>query len=101
MRVSWVLCCVLSLGALGGCDRGDASAVAADEYGTRGEIRAIQGDRVDIEHEDVPGYMPAMTMPFFVTDPAMLERLVVGDSVTFTFAPEAGGRHVIREIAKR
>ncbi len=105
MRMTWVLCCVVGLGALGACDRGaedpTEGATATNEYSTRGEIRAIQGERVDIEHEDVPGYMPAMTMPFYVPDVAMLEGLAVGDAVAFTFAPQAGGRHVIRAITKR
>ena len=45
--------------------------------------------------------MPAMTMPFFVLDPSMLDGLLVGDAVDFTFSPQTGGRHVILEIDKR
>lgn len=99
MQASRILCCVVLAAALG-CEEPTASA-DPERYETRGEIRAIQGDRVDIEHEDVPGYMPAMTMPFYAEDAAMLEGLAVGDAVEFTFAPRAGGRHVIVAIAKR
>ena len=36
-----------------------------------------------IRHEAVPGYMPAMTMPFQVKDAHELDRLEAGDSVSF------------------
>src|SRR5262245_41926625 len=38
---------------------------------------------VQIRHEEVPGYMPAMTMPFDVKDTNELAGLEPGNSVTF------------------
>ncbi len=38
---------------------------------------------VEIRHEEVPNFMPAMTMPFDVKDPKELTGLKVNDSVTF------------------
>jgi len=39
--------------------------------------------QVVIEHEDIPGLMPAMTMNFDVEDPALLERLEAGQTIHF------------------
>ena len=36
-----------------------------------------------INHEDVPHFMAAMTMPFRVKDAAMLTNSAVGDQITF------------------
>jgi len=38
---------------------------------------------VEIKHEEIPGYMPAMTMPFEVKDSKDLAGLEPGDTVTF------------------
>jgi protein SCO1/2 len=38
---------------------------------------------VEIKHEEIPGYMPAMTMPFDVRDTNELAGLEPGDSVSF------------------
>lgn len=38
---------------------------------------------VRIKHEEIPGYMPAMTMPFEVRDTNELAGLEIGDAVTF------------------
>jgi protein SCO1/2 len=38
---------------------------------------------VEIKHEEIPGYMPAMTMPFDVRDTNELAGLEPGDSVAF------------------
>src|SRR6266478_4017250 len=39
--------------------------------------------QVEIKHEEVPGYMPAMTMPFDVKDTNELAGLEPGDAVAF------------------
>jgi Cu/Ag efflux protein CusF len=40
--------------------------------------------RVVIAHEDIPGFMPAMTMSFEVRNPALLEKFTLGEHVRFT-----------------
>lgn len=64
----------------------------------RGHVVEVQGrvagfsedhTTVIVEHEDVPGYMPAMTMPFSVQDPSELEGLRVGDAVRFRLVVRA------------
>lgn len=80
-----------------------AQGERARSYEASGVVRAIDraNRSVTIQHGDVPGYMPAMTMPFEVADLALLEGIAVGDRVVFRFTPEAGGRHVIRSLRKQ
>jgi len=51
----------------------------------RGIIREVQpaDSTVVIEHEDVPGFMPAMTMPFNLRNEADFEKLTPGKAVEF------------------
>jgi len=54
-------------------------------HATRGLIREIAADRMTavIRHEEIPGYMPAMTMELNVRDANELTGIVAGDTVTF------------------
>jgi protein SCO1/2 len=81
---------------------GRAQNLPEGHYRTRGVVREIRVERrsITIAHEDVPGYMPAMTMPFDVEDPALLHVAAVGERVEFTFSREEGGRHVIRTLRR-
>jgi protein SCO1/2 len=51
-----------------------------------GQVVALQPSQrtVTVRHQDIPGFMPAMTMPFKVQDAGMLGRLAPGDLVTAT-----------------
>lgn len=55
-------------------------------YELRGQILTIDRDRreVTVKHEDVPGLMSGMTMPFKVQDPTLLNGLTAGDLVKAT-----------------
>ena len=44
----------------------------------------IPDRRVVIAHEDIPGFMHAMTMSFEVNKPSLLHNLEPGDRVRFT-----------------
>lgn len=78
----------LALAAFLGCS-GSQSPVEPDDsaqletYRLRGEIvRVLSADElVIVEHEDIEGWMKAMTMEFPVTDPADLGRLSEGDRI--------------------
>ncbi len=56
-------------------------------FQVRGIVKELPktGTRLRIQHEDIPDYMPAMTMPFSVKDRAELANIQVGDTVAFTF----------------
>ncbi len=51
----------------------------------RGVIRELPsgGQTVVVRHEDIPGFMPKMTMEFNLRDANELKGLVVGDSIVF------------------
>jgi len=52
----------------------------------KGKVVAVEPDKhsVTVSHEDVKGYMPAMTMPFTVANEADLQFLAPGDEITAT-----------------
>ncbi len=56
----------------------------AREFQLRGQVLAVNPDRgeITIRHENIEGFMPAMTMPFTVRDKPLLEGRVPGDLVT-------------------
>src|SRR6185503_13446841 len=53
-------------------------------YPLKGKVIAVdKADRTaTITHEDIPGFMPGMTMPFKIKNDADLEMLKPGDQVT-------------------
>jgi Cu/Ag efflux protein CusF len=55
---------------------------------------------VELKHEDIKGYMPAMTMEYYVKSAGMLQGLVVGDHVAFAIL-ENGGVPTIVELKKQ
>jgi protein SCO1/2 len=67
---------------LGGCTR----EPEARTYQLQGQVLAVKPEtrEILIKHEDIPGFMPAMTMPYQVKDVAILEGKAAGDLVTAT-----------------
>ena len=59
---------------------------AAREYELRGQILKVDQARqeVTIEHQDIKGFMPGMTMTFKVAEARLLDGRVPGDLVTAT-----------------
>jgi Cu(I)/Ag(I) efflux system protein CusF len=56
-------------------------------------------DTIQINHGDIKGYMPAMSMPYRVKDKSMLDLVKQGDKVTFTLE-DTGKGAVLIEIKK-
>ena len=58
-------------------------AVESTDYTLRGVVRSVapESGRVMISHEDIPGFMKAMTMPFQPADESILGLLRPGDHV--------------------
>lgn len=57
-------------------------------YEVRGRVAGFKGDgrTVFVEHERIPGYMPAMTMPLPVRDSSLIAPLETGDAIQFRLA---------------
>jgi Cu/Ag efflux protein CusF len=59
---------------------------APEKFVGRGVVqKVIPADRrVIIAHDDIPGFMHAMTMSFEVRNPALLEKCTPGERIGFT-----------------
>ena len=78
----------------------EASANAAIEtYEAIGVVKTITSrkDYINIDHEEITGFMGAMAMFFPVPDTSVLGNVAVDDSVRFTIAVKAG-KPAISEI---
>jgi len=80
--INWRLLIVglLILGA--GCGRESN----APTYRLTGQILVVKPDtnEVLVKHDDIPGFMPAMTMPYAVADSSLIKDRVAGDLITAT-----------------
>ena len=77
---------IVAVGVAGACGR----APEVRQYEVRGQILRIDRDRSEVlvDHEDIKGFMPAMTMPYTVNDPALLDGKSPGDLITATLVVE-------------
>jgi protein SCO1 len=73
--------------------------VPAQRYPVKGKVVevAVPEKQLIVEHEDIPGYMPAMTMPFPVKDDALLKITAVGDTVTASLVIQ-GSRYWLEDV---
>jgi protein SCO1/2 len=81
-KIALIACLALALLA---CGRSANPGDAADHYETRGVVRGFSPDRstIEIQHENIPGFMPSMAMPFVARDPKEITALKTGDAVSF------------------
>jgi protein SCO1/2 len=68
--------------------RRETAPAAGQRYPIAGKVIEVDvaGRKVTIAHGDIPGFMPAMTMPFVVLekDAALLQHVGPGDEITAT-----------------
>ena len=69
------------------------------DYPGKGKVTKLSTMSVELDHEDIPGLMPAMKMEFYVSDKALLTGIAVGDKVAFTILYK-GGTETITKIGK-
>lgn len=82
----------LLLGAAGcsrGAETGNPNGLppsAARTYELQGQVLAVRAetDEILVKHGDIKGFMPAMTMPYKVKEPAWLKGRQPGDLITAT-----------------
>jgi len=79
---------MLLLLAAGACSR--TASGDHREYTLQGQVLSVQSDHKQavIRHEEIKGFMPAMTMPYYVEDPKEYEGVVAGDLITATLVVE-------------
>ena len=88
-------------GQMGSPDPAATPAVPEGVYEIRGTVVAVDiGRRIlEIDHEAIPGFMPAMTMPYEVADAGLLVGLSPGDRVRGTLRVDSRG-YVITSLQK-
>jgi len=83
-RLAAMVCALL---VVGGCNRATTEAPNSNAryYDARGIIRGLapSARSIDVEHEDIRGFMPSMTMPFSVRDSKQIAGMRSGDAISF------------------
>lgn len=80
---------LVGLMAVTACSPGNPKGVPPQEtrsYELQGQVLAVRPETSEIlvKHEDIKGFMPAMTMPYKVKDAALLQGRAPGDLITAT-----------------
>jgi protein SCO1 len=60
-----------------------ASQTRSKRYNLRGEVlgKDPATNQITVKHGDIPGFMPAMTMPYRVKNPSVIQELQPGDKI--------------------
>ena len=84
-----------------GTPQAQQTPAAVKSYSGTGVVRLINLEEgwLEIDHEEIPGFMAAMQMEWSVKDRAMLKSVKVGDRVNFT-VEDNNGTQVITELKK-
>ena len=84
-----LLILILGGGVLSGC-RQSASATAdhtdasLHHFSVRGRVVSTDSTHVTLDHDAIPGFMEAMTMPYRLKDPSVVSELHPGDRIAAT-----------------
>ena len=92
----------LAVGCGGKMGTPDPPATTTDGvYEFRGVVVAVDiGRRIlEINHEAIPGFMPAMTMPYEVAEASLLQGITAGDRVRGTLRVDRRG-YIITSLEK-
>ena len=85
---------------IAGCNSGNQDKEKI--YDIKGKIVSVDMEKksVRLDHEDIPGVMQAMEMPFAVENAKILEGLKAGDPVQGKLKVKSG-KNLISELHKR
>jgi protein SCO1/2 len=86
-----IIALTVAAGLVTACGRTDART-----YQLTGQILVVKHDsnEVLVKHEDIPGFMPAMTMPYTVKDAAIIRDRTAGDLITATLVVAKDGAYL-------
>jgi len=92
MRTHIVFSICVALAALG-CGRARSDQRS---YRLQGQVQSVDTDHqlVVVKHEDIKGFMPAMTMPYQVEEAKALGDLAPGDLIDATLVVFSNGAHL-------
>lgn len=93
--------------ALAGCQNPSGSSASSKPAGAKvyevtGKVVSLDPatKAVTLDHEDIPGFMKAMTMEFPVADAKVLDGMKAGDAVRGTITAD-GGSYAVTSLEKR
>ena len=74
------------------------SPVVGQPYQGTGVVKLINLKEgwIEIEHEEIKGLMPAMTMEWWITNRSLMKSVRVGDKVDFTVVETGKGEFITR-----
>ena len=85
------------------CTHSLAHACGSETYSARGVVKSFGPSQsfVNIAHEEIAGYMAAMTMSFEPRTADQLAGLNSGDKVSFSFTATDDGRRLLNSVKKK
>lgn len=91
-----ILCAALLMLALFvvSCQRKPSTPVTYEGVGVIEEVNT-ETATVQINHDEIKGYMPPMSMPYKVKDKSLLDQVKTGDKVDFTIEDSSAGTFLI------
>jgi protein SCO1/2 len=92
MRAHILFSLCLTLGVAAAC----AKAPDQRTFALQGQIQSLEPARkiVVVKHEEIKGFMPAMTMPYEVRETKALDGLAAGDLINATLVVVSNGAYV-------
>lgn len=74
----------------------DSLAVTVETFEGRGLVRSVMPNReyIVVHHDDIPGFMSAMEMPFALKDTSLATGVAAGDSIRFTVEVDGPYIHI-------
>ena len=99
----WVLILMLVFvaGFISGCGKGGGDKEKL--YDIKGKVVAVDTEKkkVTLDHEEIPGLMNAMEMPFDVGSAKILEGIKPGDKVQGKLKVDSANSRVITQLLKQ
>jgi len=99
IRFGWAsLALLIAIGAAGCREQ----ARQYREFPLKGQVLSVKGTasngwrEFSIKHEDIPGFMPAMSMAYWVRQPSLLDNISPGDLVSARLILDGGEVYVDR-----
>ena len=92
MRAAAVLSLALALFTATGCRQ----APEQRTFTLQGQVQSLDAPRklVTVKHEEIKGFMPAMTMPYEVVDARAMDGLAPGDLINAKLIVFSNGAHL-------
>jgi len=98
MRARFVFCLSVAL-AVSTCTKSDERT-----FTLQGQVLSLEPARkmLTVKHEEIKGFMPAMTMPYEVRDANLLDGLAAGDLINATLVVVPNGAYlsVIKKVGQ-